>query len=240
MQVQIFLDADILATNTANFIIGLVRNKPTATLILTSGDTPVLTYQKIVELAQPADFEQVTIIGLDEWVGVPASSEGSCRSIVEKNFLLPLKINPAQYTFFDSMSDDLGKECKRVDELLFSKGGADFIIVGVGTNGHIGLNEPGTSFDNYCHVSDLAEVTITVGQKYFVTSTPLSQGITIGLKHLLEAKYAILIATGERKAEIMQEILNAEVSETLPATVFKLHPNAYIWLDEAAAKLLVK
>ncbi len=238
MQIQSFQNPEQLAIHTAKFIINLVKNKPTATLILTSGDTPVLTYKKIVELAQPSDFEQVTIIGLDEWVGIPATSEGSCRYIVEENLLKPLNINSNQYTFFDSMTDDLPSECKRVDELLFSKGGADLIIVGVGVNGHIGLNEPGYSFENYCHVSELADVTIQIGQKYFKENTPLTQGITIGLKHLLEAKVAILIATGERKAEVLKQTIDQEPSVELPSTVFKLHKNSFVWIDEAAAKLL--
>lgn len=238
MQLQTFQNPEQLATHTAKYIIDLVKNKPNATLILTSGDTPVLTYKKIVELAEAACFEQVTVIGLDEWVGIPASSEGSCRYIVEENLLKPLGINPAQYTFFDSMTTDLESECKRVDDLLFSKGGADLIIVGVGVNGHIGLNEPGYSFDNYCHVTELAEVTISIGQKYFKENTPLTQGITIGLKHLLEAKTAILIATGERKAEVMKQTFDQEPSTELPSTVFKLHSNAYVWLDDAAAQLL--
>ncbi|MFY7910901.1 MAG: 6-phosphogluconolactonase [Emticicia sp.] len=238
MQIQTFQNPEQLATHTAKFIIDLVKTKPTATLILTSGDTPVLTYKKIVELAKPSDFEQVTIIGLDEWVGVPATSEGSCRYIVEENLLKPLEINLEQYTFFDSMSADLESECKRVDELLFSKGGADLIMVGVGVNGHIGLNEPGYSFDNYCHVSELADVTITIGQKYFKEITSLTQGITIGLKHLLEAKVAILIATGERKSEVLKQTFDQEPNVGLPSTVFKLHTNSYVWVDEAAAKLL--
>lgn len=238
MQLQTFKDPEQLATHTAKHIIDLVKTKPTATLILTSGDTPVLTYKKIVELAKPTDFEQVTVVGLDEWVGIPASSEGSCRYIVEENLLKPLGMKPAQYTFFDSMTADLESECKRVDELLFSKGGADLIIVGVGVNGHIGLNEPGYGFDNYCHVSELADITITIGQKYFKENTPLTQGITIGLKHLLEAKVAILIATGERKSEVLKQTFDQEPNVELPSTVFKLHTNSYVWVDEAAAKLL--
>jgi galactosamine-6-phosphate isomerase len=237
MQIEVFEDPQELAEHTAKFIINLVRNKPTATLILTSGDTPVKTYQKIVELARPADFAQVTVIGLDEWVGVPATSEGSCRYIVEENLLKPLNVNPAQYTFFDSMTDDLQSECERVDKLLFEKG-ADFIIVGVGLNGHIGLNEPGTSFDLYCHVSKLAEITISTGQKYFNENTELSQGITIGLKHLLEAKTAVMIATGEKKAEILREVVIQDPTIKLPATVFKKHINGHIWIDKAAASLL--
>jgi galactosamine-6-phosphate isomerase len=238
MEIQVFNDSEELATHTAQFIINLVKDKPAATIILTSGDTPVKTYKKIVELAQPGDFEQVTVIGLDEWVGVPATSVGSCRYIVEENLLKPLNINPIQYTFFDSMTDDLQSECKRVDKLIFEKGGADFIIVGVGLNGHIGLNEPGTSFDLYCHVSKLAEITISTGQKYFNQHTELTQGITIGLKHLLEAKTAVMIATGEKKAEIIQEIILQEPNINLPATVFKKHSNGHIWIDKGAASLL--
>lgn len=238
MQLQTFKDPEQLATHTAKHIIDLVKTKPTATLILTSGDTPVLTYKKIVELAKPTDFEQVTVVGLDEWVGIPASSEGSCRYIVEENLLKPLGMKPTQYTFFDSMTADLESECKRVDDLLFSKGGADLIIVGVGVNGHIGLNEPGYGFDNYCHVSELADITITIGQKYFKENTSLTQGITIGLKHLLEAKVAILIATGERKSEVLKQTFDQEPNVELPSTVFKLHTNSYVWVDEAAAKLL--
>ncbi|MBA4850139.1 6-phosphogluconolactonase [Emticicia sp. BO119] len=238
MQIEVFENPQELAHHTANFIIDLVRDNPTATLILTSGDTPVKTYKKIVELAYPGDFDKVTVIGLDEWVGVPATSEGSCRYIVEENLLKPLNINSEQYTFFDSMTEDLQSECERVDKLILEKGGADFIIVGVGLNGHIGLNEPGTSFDLYCHVSKLAEITINTGQKYFNQSTDLTQGITIGLKHLLEAKTAVMIATGDKKAEILREIVLQDPNINLPATVFKKHINGHIWIDKAAASLL--
>lgn len=238
MQIEVFKDPQELAEHTAQFIINLVREKPTATLILTSGDTPVKTYKKIVELALPGDFDQATVIGLDEWVGVPATSEGSCRYIVEENLLKPLNVNPSQYTFFDSMTNDLQSECERVDKLIFEKGGVDFIIVGVGLNGHIGLNEPGTSFDLYCHVSKLAEITISTGQKYFNQSTELTQGITIGLKHLLDAEIAIMIATGDRKAEIIHEVVLQDPNINLPATVFKKHNNGHIWIDKAAASLL--
>ncbi len=237
MTLQTFADAGDLALHTANFIIGLLKEKPEATLILTSGDTPVKSYQKIVELAPEGLFDKATVIGLDEWVGIPPSSEGSCRYIVEENLLKPLQVDPSRYTFFDGLSEDLQSECKRIDTLLKEKGGADLIMVGIGVNGHIGLNEPGTPFDLYCHVSELAEVTVTVGQKYFKENTRLQHGITIGLKHFLEAKTAIIIATGERKAEILKETVTLEPSPSLPSTVIQMHPNGYIWGDREAMRL---
>lgn len=101
-------------------------------------------------------------------------------------------------------------------------------------NGHLGLNEPGTSFDTYAHVSVLEEVTASVGQKYFQSETPLTHGITVGLKHFLEAKVAIVLANGEKKKGIIQRVLEDPVSEKLPASALKLHPNSHLWVDTAA------
>ena len=137
-------------------------------------------------------------------------------------------------SFFDSLADDLEAECQRVNDFIASKGGLDIIMVGIGMNGHLGLNEPGTPFDTYAHVSALEEVTASVGQKYFQSETPLTHGITVGLKHLLEAKVAIVLANGEKKKGIIQRVLEESVSEKLPASALKLHSNSYLWVDSAA------
>lgn len=235
MKTEIFENHEFLSDAVATHIIEIVRKKPTATLVLTSGNTPILAYQKITELAKTEDFAQTFIIGLDEWVGISGESEGSCRYIVEQNLLKPLNIPESNYTFFDSMTDDLESECKRVDHLIFARGGLDFILVGLGTNGHLGLNEPGSSFDAYCQVTDLEEITATVGQKYFNSATPLTKGITVGIKHLLEAKEAMIMANGESKAEIVKRLVSEEINEKLPATVLRKHSYGLLWIDKAAA-----
>ncbi len=157
---------------------------------------------------------------------------------MEENLLKPLGVSTTNYTFFDGLADDLQAECERVDDLISKRGGLDFIIVGVGLNGHIGLNEPGYGFDNYCHVTKLAEITVEVGQKYFKSETPLTHGITIGLQHLLEAKTALLMASGDKKAEIIRQTVSAKISPEIPLTVFQLHKNGILWLDEAAGSLI--
>lgn len=238
MLLEVFNNHEALSLAVAKHILALVRNKPNAMLVLTSGNTPILAYQKLTELAKIEDFAQTFIIGLDEWVGISGESEGSCRYIVEQNLLKPLTIPESNYTFFDSMTEDLESECKRVDDLIFAKGGLDFILVGLGTNGHLGLNEPGTSFDSYCQVTDLEEVTAITGQKYFNSSTPLTKGITVGLKHLLEAKEAMIMANGAGKAEIIKRMISEEINEKLPATVLRKHTDGLLWIDkEAAANL---
>jgi glucosamine-6-phosphate isomerase len=238
MEIKKFKDADELSENVADYIIDLLKNKPTATLVLTSGDTPKRAYQIIAEKASVELFEKAMIIGLDEWVGIGPENEGSCQYIVEENLLKTLGISPSNYTFFDALNENLESECKRVNDLIKSRGGLDFIIVGIGLNGHIGLNEPGYSFDHYCHVTDIAQMTIDVGQKYFKTETPLTKGITIGLKHLLEAKSAMIMASGTKKANIIRETVTAEVSTEIPSTVFQLHTNGHIWLDEEAGSMI--
>jgi galactosamine-6-phosphate isomerase len=238
MNIRKFKNKEELAQNVANYIIELLENMPEATLVLTSGDTPKRAYQIIAEKASSKLFDKCILIGLDEWVGIGPESEGSCRYIVDEHLLKPLNIAHKNYTFFDSLSSNLYSECKRIDDLIFDRGGLDFIIVGIGLNGHIGLNEPGYSFENYCHVADLAQMTIDVGQKYFDSETHLTKGITIGLKHLLEAKVAMLMASGENKAEIIHQTVNKDISPKIPSTVFRLHTNAEVWLDESAGKLI--
>ena len=188
MNFQTFDNYEALSEHTANFILDYVRKKPNALICVPSGDSPRLAFQKIVANAKPSDFEKATIVALDEWVGIPPENKGSCRYLIEHDFVNALNLRPDQFYFFDGMSNDLEAECQKINQLIASHGGLDIMLVGLGMNGHIGLNEPGSSFQNYAHVSTLEESTISVGQKYFESQTPLTQGITIGLKHLLEAK----------------------------------------------------
>ena len=124
--------------------------------------------------------------------------------------------------------------------MIVRHGGLDLIVVGLGMNGHLGLNEPGSSFDNYCHVSDLAETTITVGQKYFLSETTLSKGITVGLKHLLEAKCAIVMANGNKKADVVNKMVCGAVTEEFPASIIQKHNNGQVWIDAEASSNIQK
>ncbi len=234
MNYQIFATYDALSAHASQFILDYVRQKPTATICVASGETPLLTFQKIVANAKPEDFEQATFVALDEWVGIAPDNAGSCRSYIDGPLIKPLVISPERISFFDGLADDLEAECQRVNDFIASKGGLDIIMVGIGMNGHLGLNEPGTPFDTYAHVSELEEVTASVGQKYFQSETPLTQGITVGLKHLLEAKVAIVLANGEKKKGIIQRVLEEPVSENLPASALKLHSNSHLWVDASA------
>lgn len=234
MNYHVFPTYEELSTHAAMFVLAHVRHNPQATICVASGETPLLTFQKIVEHAQPGDFDKVTFVALDEWVGIAPDNAGSCRSYIDAPLIKPLGISPDRVSFFDSLAPDLEAECQRVNDFIESRGGLDIIMVGIGMNGHLGLNEPGSSFDSYAHVSVLEEVTASVGQKYFQSETPLTQGITVGLKHFLEAKTAIVLANGPRKRDIIKRVLEEPVSESLPASALKLHANSHLWVDVAA------
>ena len=130
------------------------------------------------------------------------------------------------------------KECTEMDNFIKEHGRIDLIIVGVGRNGHIGFNEPDASFEQYSHVIELHETTQTVGQKYFREETVLNHGITLGLQHLIEARKAVLIANGERKAEVIKEAIEGEISPKMPASIMRKHDNSEMIIDKEAASLL--
>jgi len=240
MSVQIFKDYNALSKEAADKIIALIKNKPNAVLCLASGDTPRLAYTLLAEKAkkEKIDFSQCSFIGLDEWIGIPPDNAGSCSFFLNSLLFKPLAISPSQIRMFDGLSKDLASECSKMDRIIREKGGIDLMLVGVGMNGHIGFNEPGVSMDLYAHVVDLDATTQSVGQKYFTQSTALQQGITLGLKHFLESRMVILMASGTRKAEVILSALEGPVTMSLPASTIRKHPDSFVMLDADAARLL--
>ena len=239
-KISIYSDYKSLSQAAANQVIALLNQKPTAVICLPSGSTPLGMFQELVvaHKSRNVNFSKCTFIGLDEWIGLGANDDGSCRNLLDKDFLLPIGFREDQITFFDGLAKDPLAECERVNDAIAKAGDLDLIILGVGMNGHLALNEPGTSFATYAHVSELDTITKEVGQKYFNQMTELKQGITVGIKHILEAKKAILIASGKTKAPVIQRALSLPVSMDFPVTVLQQHSNAEFILDQEAAELL--
>lgn len=240
MQLKIYKDNNELSANAARQIIDLVKQKPNAALCLAAGDTPRLTYRMTADMAasEQVDFSKVTFIGLDEWVGIPPENAGSCKYFLYHNVFDLLQIKESQIHVFNALSNDLDNECTKMDATIGLVGGIDLMLVGIGMNGHIGFNEPGVSFDLYSHYIDLDETTQKVGQKYFSETTKLPQGITLGLRHFLEARQGILIANGAKKAEVIKKAVQEPVTNQLPASIIQQHVNGWVMVDEEAASLL--
>lgn len=240
MKVTICKNYDELSRTTADYIATYVNNKPDSLLCFPSGESPSGTLDYLVQYAQQGkvNFSECRFVGLDEWVGVHEKNEGSCKYYIYSRLFTPLKIKEENIIFFNALARNLDHECKLVDNWISTNGPIDIMLVGIGLNGHIGLNEPGVSLDSYSHHIELDPVTITVAKKYFKQETILTSGITLGLKHLMESKVAILIASGIKKAEIIQKALHEEVSNKIPATIIQKHLNSLVFIDKDAASNL--
>ena len=240
MKVRIFETHEELSSFVAGEILDTVRQKPDALLTLATGDTPLLTYKKLVQRSrdEKVDWSAVKFAALDEWVGVPAENPGSCKSFLEENIFKQIPFQKQNIHLFDVQSGDLSGECALMDGFIKTHGPVDLMLVGIGVNGHIGFNEPGVSGDLYSHVIDLESTTKSVGQKYFPSEIVLSQGITLGFRHILEAKRVIVIANGSHKAKIIDVSLHGKITNDVPATLLRKHEGALFASDGDAAKFL--
>ena len=224
----------------ASKILDCVKAKPDVLLCFATGDTPKLTYQLLSEMAKRnrVDFSRCFIISLDEWIGIPRDNPGSCHFFLHKYLFQPLGILSSQVHLFDSMTTNEELECQRMNKLIEEKGPIDFMVLGVGMNGHIGFNEPGTNIDSTAHVAILDETTRTVGKKYFQEEVKINKGITLGLKQVLQAGTVLMIANGIKKAPVIKQAMEGEISPLFPASLMRLHKRGLLMIDTAAASEL--
>lgn len=235
---RIYPDYLALCRAVSDLINAFIRQKPDAIICLASGHTPLGVMDNFREdvLAGKIEVSQVTFVGMDEWVGIPSTNPGSCRFQLDEKIFRPLNIPAERIIFFDSLAQDLQAEVDKVNNFLDAHGGLDILLAGIGMNGHIAMNEPGTPFNAKAHVACLAETTRTVGQKYFQSSTELELGLTIGLLHFAEARLPILMANGAKKLDIMRKTLAPPPSAAIPASIVQTLPQAWVMVDEAAAR----
>lgn len=221
----------------ANLIVKQITQKPASLICIPSGDSPLGVFKCLIADAKEGkvNFDYCTFVGLDEWVGLGDGDDGSCTTFLYDHFFTLANIGSDKIVLFNARSNNLDNECEKMNNFLAANGPLDIMMVGIGMNGHIGLNEPGTDSNLYAHYAPLAKSTITVGQKYFKQQTELHDGITLGLKNLQEAGIPLLIASGPNKAAIIATSLKGEITENVPASIFQKLPSAIIFLDEAAA-----
>ena len=240
MRILRFKNYEELSGYAADFIVDSIKNKPTLVLCMASGSTPALTCDLLVQKLkeEQVDSSKFTFLGLDEWVGLPPTNTGSCHFFFHKRIFEPLQLSSSQYFLFNALANDLESECAKMDKVIADKGGIDIMIVGIGMNGHIGFNEPGTSFTALSHVAELDETTKSVGQKYFDGPVELAKGITIGFGHLMNTKKVFLMANSSHKAEVIKKTIEGPVTENFPASIMQKNNDGYILIDEAAGSLL--
>jgi glucosamine-6-phosphate isomerase len=240
MKQIIYNDYTELSVNTAEQIVTIINKKPDALLCFPAGETSVGTFKHLIKLNKKGvvSFKNCKIVGLDEWANIGAMKSENCFSFLKKHFFDHIDYSEENLCFFYGESSDLTKECIKTDAFIKKNGPIDMMLLGAGMNGHLGLNEPGTSFDLYSHIVNLDETTKIVGQKYFSGKVTLTAGITLGVKYIMEARTVILQLNGNRKAEVVKQLIQSEVTTAFPASALKAHPNSFLLLDREAAKYI--
>lgn len=240
MDIRVFKDYEKMSIAAAEAVISRIRHKPDRFICLPSGDTPTRMLQLLVDAARDGkvSFRDCHFVGLDEWVGMDRSDAGSCQHYLYTHFLDPAGIGDSRITFFNAKAPDLERECAHIHDVILKRGPVDIMVLGVGLNGHLGLNEPGTAFSTTSHVTDLHSTTRVVAGKYFSSPKQLTRGVTLGIKDILDAKTVLLLASGPKKAGIAEAIVKGPIATSIPASVLQRHNDCTFYLDDAAAEKL--
>ena len=233
MKILTFDNYEDLSKKASDDVKELMTLKGHPLICVASGDTPMGLYKYLVQ--SDPDISDWYFIGLDEWVGLNGNDEGSCRFHLNKQLFDPLKVKKDQLYFFDGRKKDLEKECADAENFITRHGGIHLAILGLGLNGHLGMNEPHTSAASTTHVTQLEPTTTQTGQKYFKEKQVLTGGITLGLETLMKSEHIFLLVNGSKKAAIVKKMLEGEISEEVPATLLRKHPSVTIYLDREAA-----
>jgi glucosamine-6-phosphate isomerase len=240
MKLKVFKDYPELSVAAAAAIIECIKNKPGAVLCFASGDTPKLAYQVVADMAKKEniDLSKCFLIGLDEWLGIPPDNTGSCHYFLQHYLFAPMGVDLSQVHLFDAMTTNEEEECERMNSIIAAKKGIDLMVVGVGMNGHIGFNEPGTGMGAGAHVARLEEITKNVGKKYFNEAVTINKGITVGLKQVMQAGALLMMANGKKKAPVIKRAVEGEPSINFPASLIRAHKKGILMIDKEAASEL--
>ncbi len=240
MNVIVADDYGQMSKLAATEVIRLMKSYNDPLLCTASGDSPAGLYKELVDEYKNGKLNVTrwNFVALDEWVGLNGNDEGSCRFHLDHQLFNPLTIDAHKIHFFDGKATDSKKECEVIDQYIRQQDGIDVVILGLGMNGHIGMNEPGSSEKLRSHVAELDPITQQTGQKYFKKQQELKGGITLGLATIMESKNIILLVSGAHKAPIVKKMIEGEISATLPGSLLRRHPQLKIYLDKASASLL--
>ena len=242
MEVIICKDSREASIKAARLVEHQVRSKPRSVLGLATGATPLGLYGELVRMHREdaLDFSKVTTFNLDEYLGLAADHPQSYAFFMDENLFSKVDIDKNNTFLPCGTAADSEEECRRYNALL-SDLVPDIQILGIGSNGHIGFNEPGTPFDSVTHVVELTKSTIKDNSRLFSSIGEVPEkAYSMGIKNILAAKKIVVMASGRQKARAVRDMLNAEISPACPATALRLHPDVTLIADEEAASLLRK
>jgi glucosamine-6-phosphate deaminase len=239
-EVLIFDGAKTAGSFVADHIVKALGATKDFTLGVATGSTPLPVYEALrAHVAQGADLSKMFAFALDEYVGLPADHPEGYRAVIERELTVPLGLDPARVHVPDGSGDAVETAGRRYEEALTAHGGVDLQLLGIGATGHIGFNEPGSSFGSLTRIKTLTERTRADNARFFASPEEVPiHCVTQGLGTILRARHLVLLAFGEGKAEAVLGALEGPITASLPGSAIQLHPHVTVVLDDAAASQL--
>jgi glucosamine-6-phosphate deaminase len=237
--VEIIIEPDAagLADRAAGIVFDELSRKPDLVLGMATGKTPIALYERLRR--KPEAFAKVRFFNLDEFYGLAPSDPASFHRFFRHHLLDHVKHDPRNVHLFRGDVKDLEAQAQETEELIRSVGGIDLQILGIGKNGHIGFNEPGSSLGSRTRPKTLEPETLAHYATHLDPKAPLSNfAITMGVGTIMEARRCLLLASGAEKAEIVRLMVEGPVTAEVPASALQMHARAAAVLDEAAASRL--
>jgi glucosamine-6-phosphate deaminase len=219
----------------------LVMRKPDAILGLATGGTPVGCYGELIRMhrAGELDFSRVTTFNLDEYLGLPREHPQSFYSFMHHHFFNHVNVDRSRIHLPDGMADDPVAACDAYEQSIAAAGGIDLQLLGIGSDGHIAFNEPGSSLASRTRVKTLCEETIRDNARFFGSESAVPRlSVTMGVGSILDSRQCLLLVTGEKKAAAVRSAIEGPVTSQVTASALQMHRSAIAVLDEAAASWL--
>ncbi len=237
----IFPTPQAIAEHLSGVLLQKIQSNPKSVLGLATGSTMEPIYAAFINQAKSSglNLSEITTFNLDEYIGLAPEHPQSYYHFMQTHFFKPAGICTSQVSLPSGMCKNIEEECLQYSQKIQNAGGLDLQLLGIGTNGHIGFNEPGTPFSSATHVVELSENTRRDNGRFFEDKNQVpTKAITMGIKEIMSAKEVVLVATGNHKAEVMAHLYTTGIDEQMPASILKEHRQIKIFIDEAAASLL--
>ena len=242
MEIIIKKSGQAASEAAARVVARLVREKPNAVLGLATGSTPLMLYKELIRMhrEEGLDFSRISTFNLDEYVGLEKEHEQSYHSFMWKNLFSQINILPENVHIPDGMAEDIPASCSEYERKINEAGGLDLQVLGIGSDGHIGFNEPTSSFASRTRIKTLTQQTVSDNARFFdgdENKVP-HHCITMGIGTIMDARMNIMLAFGKGKAKAIAATVEGAVTSMLPASILQHHPAAKVFIDEPAASEL--
>lgn len=226
METDIFDTYEELSRKAKDFILGEIKANKSLLLCAATGGSPTGTYRLLADeyRAHPNLFDQLRILKLDEWGGIPMDHPATCETYLQTHLIQPLRIPESRYISFNSNPANPKQECEIIQEKIEESGTIDLCVLGLGMNGHLALNEPSFFLQPHCHVAELSAMSLQHSMISEMQSKP-SYGLTLGMADILQSKKILILINGIQKKSIASKFLKREITTSLPASFLWLHPD---------------